>query len=65
MPGGSDTRAGFGVQPTFPASSWLVRIPIDHVLVSCSVGVTERRVERDVGSDHLPVVVDLKLPRGD
>jgi endonuclease/exonuclease/phosphatase (EEP) superfamily protein YafD len=59
-----DTRDGLGIQPTFPSSSWIVRIPIDHVLVSCSVGVLARRVERDVGSDHLPVVVDLGVPRG-
>ncbi len=57
-----DTRAGFGLQATFPASSSLLRIPIDHVLATCEVGVRNRRVERDVGSDHLPVVVDLVIP---
>ena len=57
-----DTRAGFGMQATFPASGWFLRIPIDHVLVSCSVGVHQRRVGRDVGSDHLPVIVDLVIP---
>jgi endonuclease/exonuclease/phosphatase (EEP) superfamily protein YafD len=58
-----DTRSGFGLQATFPASSRFLRIPIDHVLVSCSVGVSDRRVGPDVGSDHLPVVVDLVLPQ--
>jgi endonuclease/exonuclease/phosphatase (EEP) superfamily protein YafD len=57
-----DTRAGFGLQATFPAWLFAMRIPLDHVLVSCSVGVRDRRVERDVGSDHLPVVVDLVVP---
>jgi endonuclease/exonuclease/phosphatase (EEP) superfamily protein YafD len=57
-----DTRAGFGVQATFPVDSWLLRIPIDHVLASCSIGVADRRVERDVGSDHLPIVADLVIP---
>lgn len=57
-----DSRAGFGLQATFPASSAILRIPIDHVLTSCDVGVRARRVERDVGSDHLPVVVDLVVP---
>jgi endonuclease/exonuclease/phosphatase (EEP) superfamily protein YafD len=56
-----DTRAGFGLQASFPASLALLRIPIDHVLVSCDVGVRRRAIERDVGSDHLPVVVDLSL----
>ena len=59
-----DSRDGFGLQPTFPASPWLMRIPIDHLLHSCSIGVTGRRVERDVGSDHLPIVVDLVVAPG-
>jgi endonuclease/exonuclease/phosphatase (EEP) superfamily protein YafD len=58
-----DTRAGFGVQASFPAASWLLRIPIDHVLASCGIGVQSRRIGRDVGSDHLPVIVDLVVPR--
>ena len=58
-----DSRAGFGVQASFPAASALLRIPIDHVLVSCAIGVRDRRIGRDVGSDHLPVIVDLVLPR--
>jgi endonuclease/exonuclease/phosphatase (EEP) superfamily protein YafD len=59
-----DSRDGFGLQPTFPASPWILRIPIDHLLHACTIGVTDRRVERDVGSDHLPVVVDLVVPSG-
>jgi endonuclease/exonuclease/phosphatase (EEP) superfamily protein YafD len=58
-----DSRAGFGVQASFPASSSIMRIPIDHLLASCSVGVRERRIGTDVGSDHLPVIVDLAFRR--
>jgi endonuclease/exonuclease/phosphatase (EEP) superfamily protein YafD len=58
-----DTRAGFGLQASFPASSLVMRIPLDHVLVSCAIGVRSRIIERDVGSDHLPVLVDLVVPR--
>jgi endonuclease/exonuclease/phosphatase (EEP) superfamily protein YafD len=54
-----DSRAGFGYQGSFPASSALLRIPIDHVLVSCDIGVRDRRIGSDVGSDHLPVIVEL------
>jgi endonuclease/exonuclease/phosphatase (EEP) superfamily protein YafD len=61
--GTCDTRAGYGVQASYPADSWLLRIPIDHVLASCNVGVRDRRIGPDVGSDHLPVIVDLVLPR--
>jgi len=59
-----DTRAGFGLQASFPAASALLRIPIDHVLASCAIGVRSRAIERDVGSDHLPVLIDLVIPRG-
>lgn len=60
-----DTRRGFGAHPTYPAfpEAALLRIPIDHVLVSPSIGVATRRVERDIGSDHLPVFVELVVPR--
>jgi endonuclease/exonuclease/phosphatase (EEP) superfamily protein YafD len=57
-----DSRAGFGLQASFPAESAIMRIPIDHVLVSCSIGVRSRKIERPVGSDHLPVLVDLVVP---
>jgi len=57
-----DSRAGAGVGASFPAASAILRIPIDHLLASCEIGVRERRVERDVGSDHLPVVLDLLIP---
>ena len=58
-----DSRSGFGIEASFPAAAAIVRIPIDHVLVSCSIGVRDRHIERDVGSDHLPVVIDLVVPR--
>lgn len=57
-----DSRAGFGVQASFPAGSAVLRIPIDHLLASCRVGVRARRIGRDVGSDHLPVIIDLAVP---
>lgn len=58
-----DSRAGFGHQATFPAS-WpaALGIPIDHVLVACELGVRDRRIGPDAGSDHRPVIVDLVVP---
>lgn len=58
-----DSRAGFGVQASFPVASAVLRIPIDHLLVSCGIGVPDRRIGRDVGSDHLPVILHLVVPR--
>ena len=57
-----DTRNGFGVQTTWPAAlPGILRIPIDHCLVSPNIVVTGRYIGPDVGSDHLPVVVDLDI----
>lgn len=58
-----DSRLGQGVQPSWPTFlPALLRIPIDHCLVSPEVRVRHRRIGPDVGSDHLPVIVDLALP---
>jgi endonuclease/exonuclease/phosphatase (EEP) superfamily protein YafD len=56
-----DTRVGFGVQPTFPSDRLVVRIPIDHCLVSSTISVIDRHVGPNIGSDHLPVVIDLAV----
>ena len=61
--GTCDSRTGFGAQTSYPADGWLLRIPIDHVLVACSIGVRDRRIGPPVGSDHLPVIADLVVPR--
>lgn len=56
----NDSRANNGVQPSWP--SWAakpLRIPIDHILVSDSVEVVNREILSDVGSDHLPVLINL------
>ncbi len=59
-----DSQYGFGVEPTwhrlsFPLS--LIRLPIDHCLVSKNIEVLERQVGRSFGSDHYPVFVRLKM----
>lgn len=61
--GWRDARAGSWPVPTWrdPARPWL-RWPIDHVLVRGGVGVADFRVLDDLGSDHLPLLVDLLLP---
>ncbi len=56
-----DSRQGFGMQNSWPTKYWPLRICIDHVFVSQDVHVHHRSVERDVGSDHFPVVVEVSF----
>ena len=56
-----DSRDGFGLQPTWSAGlPDLARIPIDHFLVGRDVRVLHREVGPRIGSDHLPVLVELR-----
>jgi len=52
-------RDGFGVLPSWPTYLPPVSIPIDHCLVSPQIPVLDARIGPHVGSDHLPVIVDL------
>lgn len=59
-----DSALGHGVQPTWNARLGLPVLPIDHVLVPAGFRVLGRRVGPDVGSDHLPVEVELATSPG-
>jgi endonuclease/exonuclease/phosphatase (EEP) superfamily protein YafD len=58
-----NARAGFGVQPTWYKKLPIFYIPIDHCLVSPDISVQNSRVGDRVGSDHLPIIVDLAIPQ--
>ena len=58
-----DTMAGNGWRPTWRADAWPLAIRIDHVLASPGLCVVGTEVGPDVGSDHRPVRVTLRLPR--
>ncbi len=58
-----DGRKGFGIQATWPADTVLLRIPIDHCLVSPDIVVLDYRVGPEIGSDHRPVVIDFALSK--
>jgi endonuclease/exonuclease/phosphatase (EEP) superfamily protein YafD len=55
-----DTAPGFGLSPTWFAR-WPLGLKIDHILVGGGIGTGWHEVGGDVGSDHFPVVVDLRF----
>ncbi len=56
-----DSSKHRGLQTTWPTSIWPMRIPLDHVLHTTEIRVLNRWVGSDIGSDHLPVVLDFDL----
>ncbi len=56
-----DPRRGRGFFNTFHANHWYLRFPLDHIFHSSDFTVS--RVERltYVGSDHFPMLIDLRL----
>ena len=66
-----DTRKGFGIFPSWPTMGtysylphWLTflgRIPIDRCLISRGLQTINLHTGQEIGSDHLPLIVDLKL----
>jgi endonuclease/exonuclease/phosphatase (EEP) superfamily protein YafD len=57
-----DAFAGQSWRPTWQAGFWPLALPIDHVLVPRRGCVTGHEIGPDVGSDHRPLQVTLRLP---
>lgn len=57
----SDTRSGFGLLPTWPADLWIFQTTLDHCLVSENFKIINRTTGENIGSDHLPINVELQL----
>lgn len=55
-----DSRQGIGIQPSWPQPLPLLLIPLDHCLISPDLAVLKRHTCEAVGSDHLPVYVELQ-----
>jgi len=55
------------VVPSWPAFlffKWLM-IPIDHCLVSNDIRVVDVKTGASIGSDHLPLIVELEIAASD
>lgn len=60
----TNARKGFGILPNWPASlPGIMRIPIDHYLVSDEVFISDCRLGSKIGSDHLPLIIDFQIRR--
>ena len=58
-----DCALGQGLLATWPSQMWPARIRIDHCFTSSHWRVHRVEVGRGLGSDHLPVIIDLELAR--
>lgn len=59
-----DARLGFGVRPTWPTLvPPLFRIPLDYVLHTNDFFVLRWQTLPEIGSDHMPILVDLTLAK--
>lgn len=57
----TNARAGFGITPTWPSLLSGFGIPIDHVLISEHFAVEDFRIGSSTGSDHRPIITNLRL----
>jgi endonuclease/exonuclease/phosphatase (EEP) superfamily protein YafD len=57
-----DALADTAWRPTWQAGLWPLALPIDHVLVPRDACVLAHSIGPDVGSDHRPLQVELRLP---
>jgi endonuclease/exonuclease/phosphatase (EEP) superfamily protein YafD len=55
-----NSMKGFGFQPSWAGNAFL-KIPLDHFLHSPEIVIHNRMIGPDVGSDHLPVIIDFTI----
>ncbi len=60
-----NTSQGRGLFGSWPAWLPCVRISLDHCLVTPAIHVSNKQLGLPVGSDHLPLVIDLQISPGE
>ncbi len=61
-----NARQGFGILPTQSAIAPQLSVfsaPIDHCLISPEILVQDFQLGNNIGSDHLPIIADLLIPK--
>jgi endonuclease/exonuclease/phosphatase (EEP) superfamily protein YafD len=56
-----DSARGRSITPTWPTFCPLLWVQIDHCFHSDEIVISARRVGKNVGSDHYPLIVDFAL----
>ncbi|MEL6496338.1 MAG: endonuclease/exonuclease/phosphatase family protein [Cyanobacteria bacterium J06623_7] len=62
----SNARQGLGVLPTHSVVApqfAALSAPIDHCLITAEIQVKDFKLGKAIGSDHLPIIADLLLPK--
>ena len=59
-----DTRHGFGIQLSWPSFAKPLMTTLDHCLISRELEAVDRVTGPGIGSDHLPIWVDLTVSTG-
>lgn len=54
-----NSQRGFGLSATWPTSMPITLIPLDHMMHSDSLTTVNRTVGPDLGSDHMPLTVEV------
>lgn len=57
----ANARHGHGIVPTWPTHLPIALIPVDHCLVSEHFSIVNTRSGPYIGSDHLPLIVELEF----
>ncbi len=58
-----NSQNGYGLSATWPTGFPLVLVPLDHMLHSDGLTTVGREVGPDLGSDHLPLTVEVAFAR--